>query len=154
MNVLHILSLYGSVNFLTALPAILLSRQITQYLTRYFVHLKVDWRPWTCSRPFYRMVFSKSSERRGICFFIYVCAKWEREIERKIEKMTRVEAWKRSLIFPRFLFNFPSLLCAYTNVPVASDNIYTMLVPCTLENIPPPEGNSCNLLTSTSRHLT
>lgn len=39
--------------------------------------------------------------------------KREREIEREIEEMTRVEARKRSLIFPQVLFNFPSLPFAY-----------------------------------------
>ena len=43
----------------------------------------------------------------------YTCMKREREIEREIEEMTRVEARKRSLIFPQVLFNFPSLPFAY-----------------------------------------
>lgn len=70
--------------------------------------------------------------------FFYTCK--TRTRDRKVDgrNVTRVEARKHSLIFFLGFFSIFPLLLLRTNVPVASDNIYTMLAPCTPENIPPP----------------
>lgn len=53
----------------------------------------------------------------------------EGERERKVEEMTRIEARKRSLIFPRLLFQF-SLSSFCVRMYLCVDNIYTLAALC------------------------